>query len=411
MIPYFFRHYNEIVDKFFIWDNGSNDGSLDLLKGDERVLVMHWEVSGDSFVEAARMLTDHFWKPSRGNADWVFVVDLDEHLFHPDMRAHLQDCTRAGATAVKVVGYDMMAEQFPTEDKPLWELVTRGVRYSELDKMAVFDPNAIVATNHRVGRHSSAPTGRVIWNHEPVLLLHYKRLGAEYVAERNALLRTGLRPRDFSQDYGFHYELSGDDVEGQHRMLLRTAMPVPGLPGFESPTAAACSPEQELALLRDSGLFDEASYLGRYPDIRRAGHDALEHFCQHGWREGRSPNRYFDSRWYADAYGELIGDANPLLDYFLVGEALGRRPSPGFDPADYRFRHGLPTTESPLLHALRAEAAQVRSRRLPDDFDPARYLEANPDVAAAGVDPAWHFLHFGSAEGRRLRLPESGHSG
>ena len=34
-------------------------------------------------------------------------------------------------------------------------------------------------------------------------------------------------------------------------------------------------------------------------------------------------------------------------------------------------------------------------------FDPASYLETNPDVAAAEVDPLLHYIQFGEAEGRR----------
>jgi hypothetical protein len=411
MIPYFFRHYNEIVDKFFIWDNGSTDGSPELLKGDERVLVMNWAVTGDSFVDTARILTDHFWKPSRGAADWVFVVEMDEHLFHPEMRAHLQRCRRDGATAVRVVGYDMVAKQFPTEDRPLWQSVTGGIRYPGLDKMAIFDPNAIAETNHKPGRHSSEPTGRVVWENRSVLLLHYKRLGVDYICARNDVLRTGLRPRDIGEKFGVHYAASREEVEAEHRIFLRMAMPVPGLPGSESP-AMACSPEQELALIRDSGLFDAAFYLRRYADVAHAGRDALEHFCRSGWREGRSPNSRFDCAWYADAYGELIGDVNPLLDYVLAGEEVGRRPSCEFDPSEYRFRHRLSTCESPLRHLLRTQAEQAGAcAALPEEFDPARYLEANPDVAAAGLDPAWHFLNFGCAEGRQIRLPEASGTG
>jgi hypothetical protein len=41
--------------------------------------------------------------------------------------------------------------------------------------------------------------------------------------------------------------------------------------------------------------------------------------------------------------------------------------------------------------------------RLPPDFDPATYLVLNPDVAAAGVDAALHYLTFGIAENRRYR--------
>jgi len=33
-------------------------------------------------------------------------------------------------------------------------------------------------------------------------------------------------------------------------------------------------------------------------------------------------------------------------------------------------------------------------------MDPAAYLEANPDVAAAGIDPLAHYLAYGYDEGR-----------
>jgi hypothetical protein len=41
--------------------------------------------------------------------------------------------------------------------------------------------------------------------------------------------------------------------------------------------------------------------------------------------------------------------------------------------------------------------------RLPDDFDPQRYLALNPDVKTAGVDPAQHYLNYGAYEHRRYK--------
>jgi hypothetical protein len=408
MIPYFFRHYNALVDRFFIYDNGSTDGSLEKLRGDERVQVTHWDVAGDSFVDEARILTNNFWKQSCGRADWVFVVDMDEHLYLPDLRALLTQCTRDDATAIKVVGYDMVAEKFPTEDKPLWQLATRGIRFRDLDKLAIFDPNAIMETNYEVGRHVSAPTGRVVWaSCDPVILLHYKRLGAEYVCDRNEILRTGLRSWDIAQRYGFHYGAAREEVVAQHSLMMRQAKPVPGLP-IAAATAAEHDLEREMAVLRDSGLFQSAWYLGCYQDVAAAGKDPLEHFCLIGWREGRKANSLFDSAWYMQAYGEMIGDMNPLLDYITSGEGLGRKPAPDFDPIEYRLLHGLAYADSPLRHYLVQRGEMVPAYdELPADFDPALYLEANPDVAKAGLDPAWHFLHHGKAEGRQLR-PEGG---
>lgn len=40
---------------------------------------------------------------------------------------------------------------------------------------------------------------------------------------------------------------------------------------------------------------------------------------------------------------------------------------------------------------------------LPDGFDPEAYLDLNPDVKAAGMDPAVHYLAYGAKEGRLYR--------
>ena len=41
--------------------------------------------------------------------------------------------------------------------------------------------------------------------------------------------------------------------------------------------------------------------------------------------------------------------------------------------------------------------------RLPKDFDPAKYLLLNPDVAAAKVDPSEHYLTYGKNENRKYK--------
>lgn len=426
MLPYFFRHYNGLVDKFFIFDNGSTDGSLKLLTGDERVTVLHWDVQGDSFVDDSLQLFNNFWKRSRGRTDWSIVVEVDEHLYHPDLRDYLRQCAECGITVVKPIGYEMIADDFPTEEKPLWQLVTRGVRYFPFDKLAIFDPSAIQEMNYGTGRHEASPTGRVIWEQKPgVRLLHYKRLGVDYVSERNRILSQGIRSGDIAGNCGLHYFALHEEVIAEHNWLSGLAGPVPNLPsaGTEfAPVGTEIAPLDELAVLRDSGLFQGGWYLATYSDVADSELDPLEHFSHHGWREGRKANPHFDPSWYVKTYGDAVGrDVNPLVDYITKGERAGRRPFPSFDPVQYRARYGLGRDESPLRHYLAGEPARatpgVLSRlinwikpplppELPAGFDPQLYLEANPDVAAAGMDPAEHYLKHGKSEGRRLRPPK-----
>ncbi len=52
------------------------------------------------------------------------------------------------------------------------------------------------------------------------------------------------------------------------------------------------------------------------------------------------------------------------------------------------------------LSLQQLEAREVPAAGLDDVFNPARYLQLNPDVAAAGVNAEDHFRRFGQREGR-----------
>jgi serralysin len=111
--------------------------------------------------------------------------------------------------------------------------------------------------------------------------------------------------------------------------------------------------------------FEAQYYLSLYPDIMAARVDPLEHFNQHGWREGRNPNAVFDTAGYLAHYADVRGaGSNPLQHYELFGWREGRDPSASFDTRGY--------------------------------------LAANPDVAAAGINPLDHYLQFGIFEGRTV---------
>ncbi len=112
--------------------------------------------------------------------------------------------------------------------------------------------------------------------------------------------------------------------------------------------------------------FDAAYYLATNPDVAAAGVDALTHYQNFGWREGRAPDRMFDPKAYLAANPDVAAAGmEPLTHYHLSGWREGRAASPSFDTA--------------------------------------AYLRANPDIAAAGVDPLAHYLALGYFEGRHLR--------
>ena len=93
MLPFYLRHYESVADRFFVFDDGSTDGSLDLLRNHPKVEVVPWERSdATSYVLSQQRFSNSCWKESRGEADWVLVCDVDEHFYHPDLAGYLQEC-------------------------------------------------------------------------------------------------------------------------------------------------------------------------------------------------------------------------------------------------------------------------------------------------------------------------------
>ncbi len=73
--------------------------------------------------------------------------------------------------------------------------------------------------------------------------------------------------------------------------------------------------KSEIALIRESNLFDENWYCENYPDVKFSTIDPLEHFLLYGIYEGRDPNPYFSTNKYYQRYRELLLEGkNPLLD-------------------------------------------------------------------------------------------------
>lgn len=189
--------------------------------------------------------------------------------------------------------------------------------------------------------------------------------------------------------------------------------------GGSQPSASA----DVRTLIANSGLFDAAWYLERYPDVANSGVDPLDHYVNHGGAEGRKASPLFDSRWYSQNYADVGSSGlHPMVHFLQHGQGrettkrvglkgVKTRPedfaaaeeilaSPLFDAQWYARDHGLETdARTAALHYLKIGASMEAPAG--PNFDTGAYLRAYGDVADAGVNPLLHFLRHGQAEGRR----------
>jgi len=188
--------------------------------------------------------------------------------------------------------------------------------------------------------------------------------------------------------------------------------------------------------IEETGLFDAVWYAHRYPDVDASGMRPVRHYAEHGAREDRSPNPWFDPRWYR-ATNRLDPREDALSHYVASGEAAGLRPSPNFDPSWYRATYSLDVKRSALVDFSRRRhtrtvapsAAMWPALGLPernlsgvaddvflsigdelaDDlllrgeglFDANFYALHSADVLASGGDLLRHYCEFGWREQRQ----------
>ncbi len=207
MLPFFFRHYESWVDRFFIFDDGSSDGSDELIARHPRAELQPFEhVVEDSFVLSARAMYDHAWKQSRGEADWVIVTNLDEHLHHPRLGEYITACADRGVTVIPALGYQMISAEFPGPEEQLCDTRTRGAPWAQMSKADLFVPDAVDEMRYIPGRHEAAPHGDIVYPERDELLnLHYRYMGREFVHQRHGELNPRLGSRDVALEYGHKY--------------------------------------------------------------------------------------------------------------------------------------------------------------------------------------------------------------
>jgi glycosyltransferase involved in cell wall biosynthesis len=164
---------------------------------------------------------------------------------------------------------------------------------------------------------------------------------------------------------------------------------------------------QSKALLR---ILDQDFYrkrAGLPPTV-----DAAEHHLSRGWREGLEPNPFFEGAFLSPYYNTVPFDQPPALTWLELESMGGPTPSNRLEAetlasevrkSDYFdakwYERNIPKGLDPALHYV-VLGEQLGWRPSPS-FDPSYYREKYPDIASNGISPLLHYSGHGRREGRR----------
>jgi len=239
ILPFFFAQYDRLVQRYIIYDDGSTDNSREILRRNPKVELRLMPPYSDpeSRISSALALQETCWRESRGIADWVIVTDIDEHLHHPDLYGYLTQCGAEGVTIIPALGYQMLSQEFPENNTLLCQSLTKGACDELYSKLNIFSPNEIDAVNYSPGRHTAAPTGRVLLPaRDELLLLHYRFVGFERVRKRFAQVLTRQRKTDIAMEWGVQYSWSSEQLREAWNLIASRLVDIscPDLRPWES---------------------------------------------------------------------------------------------------------------------------------------------------------------------------------
>lgn len=87
-IPFVVDYWKRFAERVIVYDNGSDDGSVEYLSQYPWIEVRQFKTNG--FDDTVNMnIKNSCWKESIGIADFVVVSDLDECLYSPVLESEL----------------------------------------------------------------------------------------------------------------------------------------------------------------------------------------------------------------------------------------------------------------------------------------------------------------------------------
>jgi len=211
LLPFFLDYYSDFSNIITIIDTGSTDSSIDIIQSFDKCEIDLIQLDFPEHREDLLMLfRNHYWKRVQKKYDWVFIVDIDEYIYSPrGLTDVLHEAKAINSTIFPIKGYDMVADSLPESATNIIDHTRRGFPVSNLDKLAVFNPNA-VDIRYNDGCHTAEPYGAIKYHPSPLFLLQYRFMGHDYFIDVTKDKAKRNKEHSNNNNLGYHYNYQQD---------------------------------------------------------------------------------------------------------------------------------------------------------------------------------------------------------
>ena len=295
-IPYVMPYYKRIgINKLIVYDNGSTDKTVELLKKYPFVEIRSY-VTEQYSEELVLKYKTEVQNEFRGQYDWCISTYFDEVFYSErDFREVLYEKMCEGRTVFVKTGLNIFSRKFPPVDNGLLihENVGRGSLWTSDDavvgvygnKAQLFDMNKVFVNYNEYGCHSCEITGDVSEFEDDIAFFHLKFIDFDFIVRSN---------EEYAMRMGGNgiacYDYFAENMENVYNLMEKRAISVEK---YMSSNMKELVPEQIIFLINETGPKRQIEIMS---DLKNASESTIERqfgIIFYGPKHANGENRYY----------------------------------------------------------------------------------------------------------------------
>lgn len=192
ILPFVRQYWERLgVDKVVVYDNGSNDGSIEYLKELSYVDLRHFDTTGQNDV-VQKELKEKAYKELKDSYDIIVISDMDEVFYFYDFKVTVGQFIKGGYNCMVTPIYSLCEDSKPLyeEGKYLHQLCHKFYKqrmnhmkgFDKVSKISIFNCKITDSVSMSVGQHYvyTNPSMRIMLANDGICLHIDKGFGVDY---------------------------------------------------------------------------------------------------------------------------------------------------------------------------------------------------------------------------------------
>lgn len=228
IIPYVIPYWKRVADKVVVFDNGSDDGSVEMLSKYDWIEIRSFDSDGQNDL-IQKQIKEKAYLEYKDKFEIIIITDMDEIFYFNDFKALQSVFIDKGYDVLATPIFSLCEANKPpySEDLLLHQVCHKFFNqrmnhqdgFENISKFSIFNTNTVEKVSMSVGQHyvKTFPSMKIILDSNDFCLHINKGLGLDYFLSKRK--RMGDNLSDTNKKHGMAIEYLKSEEESRKEYL------------------------------------------------------------------------------------------------------------------------------------------------------------------------------------------------